>query len=512
MKISKIISIVLILVFLVSVIACGCDSAKKDNNSSDSVGIDNSSNTSSETLSTPDNSSVDFDVPEKYSYYPVISEKMPVIYIESLNGSLDFATQYRREDKMAGAIDYTDALISVGNCDEEYILEDVEAEVKVRGNYTLNYSKKPFRIKFSKKQNLLGLNDGEKYKNWVLLADWKDLSMSNNTLAFYLGNVILGSDGYYCTDFRNVEVYINGEYWGVYLLAEQQEVKDGRMSVPEVEDGYMGNDIGFMFEYDSYYTEERDMPDGQGDPTFEISYGDSKYTQGGYTIKSDINDKTQVEFLRSYLENVFNISYAAVINDSYFKFNEDFSDIIPSEFTSVKETVGNVIDLQSLVDTFIINEIACDSDIAWSSFYLSVDMSKDGKKKLIFEAPWDFDSAFGMKKNFTATDGVFAAEKLNPWLGIFAKEEWFLEMVKEKWNELYDAHVFDMALKLVKDQKEVFEPHYARNYAKWSERVIKGNGEVTPELNKYKTQAQASDYLYNWLDKRIKYLNSVWGN
>ena len=117
-----------------------------------------------------------------------------------------------------------------------------------------------------------------------------------------------------------------------------------------------------------------------------------------------------------------------------------------------------------------------------------------------------------MKKKFTATEGAFAAEKLNPWLGLFAQEEWFIDMVREKWNELYKAQVFDMALKLVNDQKTVFEPHYARNYAKWSERINKGNGEVTPELNKYKTQGQAADYLYNWLDKRIKYLNSVWGN
>ncbi len=510
MRISKVLSAVLIFVTLITIFACG-NGSEISNASSGKSDVD-LSNTSSETLSMPDNGNVDFIVPEKYSYYPVISEKMPVIYIESLNGSLDFATRYLREDKLAAAIDYTDALISVGNCDEEYILNDVEAEVKVRGNYTLNYPKKPFRIKLSKKENLLGLHGGEKYKNWVLLADWKDLSMSNNTLAFYLGNVILGSDGYYCTDFRNVEVYINGEYWGVYLLAEQQEVKDGRMSASEVEDGYLGNDIGYMFEYDSYYTEERDMPDGQGDPTFEISYGDSPYTQGGYTVKSDIYDQSQVEFLRNYLEKVFTISYAAVVNDNFYKFSEDFSDIIPSEFTNAKETVGSIIDLQSLVDTFIINEVACDSDIAWSSFYLSVDMSKDGSKKLIFEAPWDFDSAFGMKKNFTATDGAFSAEKLNPWLGLFAKEEWFIDMVKEKWNELYNAHVFDTALKLVNDQKAVFEQHYARNYAKWSERIIKGNGEVTPELNRYKTQGQAADYLYNWLDKRIKYLNSVWGN
>ena len=118
MRISKVLSIIVILVILVTTIACGNKTDKVGVTSSDTLSVNNSSNVSSETLSNPDNGTVDFNVPEKYSYYPVISEKMPVIYIESLNGSLDFATQYRREDKMAGAIDYTQK--------DEYIEEKYE--------------------------------------------------------------------------------------------------------------------------------------------------------------------------------------------------------------------------------------------------------------------------------------------------------------------------------------------------------------------------------------------------
>ena len=173
---------------------------------------------------------------ELYGYLPVISQTMPVIHINTPDGSNAWATSYGRGDKLADRIEYVDATVTVGECEDEFVLTDAAAEVKVRGNYTLEYPKKPIRIKFSKKTNMLGLHDGEKYKNWVLLADYKDLSLSNNSVAFYLGNTILGSDGYYSSDFRNVEVYLNGQYWGVYLLVEQQEVKDGRTSVPEVED------------------------------------------------------------------------------------------------------------------------------------------------------------------------------------------------------------------------------------------------------------------------------------
>jgi hypothetical protein len=256
-------------------------------------------------------------------------------------------------------------------------MSNVTAEVKVRGNATLNYEKKPIRIKFEKKQSLLGLHGGEKYKNWVLLADWKDLSMTNNTVAFYLGKTILGSDGYYCTDFRNVEVYLNGEYWGVYLLVEQQEAKDGRSSVPEVEDDYTGNDIGYFFEYDGYYADEKNMPDG--DPTFTMNHQGLPASSNGYTVKSDINADSQLTFLQTYMNNIMYIAHQAT-KGRYYKFDENYNVVSAGQGQSAKDIIGTVIDLQSLVDVYILNEIAKDLDVDWSSFYLSLDMSAEGNK------------------------------------------------------------------------------------------------------------------------------------
>lgn len=447
---------------------------------------------------------------EAYSYLPQITEVMPTVHINTADSSNEFATKYMRQDKLDDLIEYVDATITVADCDEEYLISDAKAEVKVRGNYTLEYSKKPLRIKFAEKQNMVGLHGGEKYKNWVLLADWKDLSMTNNSIAFYLGKTILGSDGYYCTDYRNVEVYINGNYWGVYLLAEQQEVKDGRMSVPEVDDDYTGTDIGYMFEYDGYYTDERDMPNGSGDPTFEVDHDRISNFQPGYTVKSDINDDAQLEFIQSYTENIYKIAKHSVKNDLHFKFNESYTAIEQFDGVSVYDTVSEVIDLQSLVDVYILNEICCDPDIGWSSFYMSVDMTEDGNKKLTFEAPWDFDSAFGIKYGYDSPDRAFVATTENPWLLVFSNEPWFVDMVKEKWNEMKQAGVQDTALSLVQQYKTVYKDHYERNYERWEERVKFGNHELINTLNSYKTQGQASDYLYNWLEKRFECLDKRW--
>ena len=430
-------------------------------------------NSSQNSTETPQNSSVTHPEPEPtpvdktelYSYQPTISEVMPSIRINTADGKNNWATQYNRNDKLQDRIDYVDATVSVNNCETEYQMSDVAAEVKVRGNYTLEYPKKPIRIKFNKKNNMLGLHEGEKYKNWVLLADWKDLSMSNNTVAFYLGKTILGSDGYYSTDFRNVEVYLNGEYWGVYLLVEQQEVKDGRSSVPKVKDDYTGTDIGYFFEYDGYYTDEQNMPNGAGDPTFVMNYGGGRNGHRGYTVKSDIYDDAQLTFLRNYMDNVYQIVDRANRQNSYYKFNEDRTAIVPApEFTSAKEAVSAVLDVQSLGDTYILNEIACDLDVDWSSFYLSLDMTAEGNKKVTFEAPWDFDSCFGIVNGVcNNAQGMYAMNKGNPWFTLMRNVTWFNDMVCEKWAEIKEYKVLDNALALVAKEKATYQANYTKN-------------------------------------------------
>ena len=445
----------------------------------------------------------------------ITSGVMPSVYITTDDDENSWATRYQRSDKLAGLIEYTDAIINVEDCAEEYEIVDALAEVKVRGNYTLNYDKKPIRIKFKEKTGMLGLHDGEAYKNWVLLAEWKDPSLLRNALTFYLGNAILGEDGYYCSDFEYVEVYLNGEYWGVYLLVEQQEVKDGRTSVPEVEKGYTGTDIGYFFEYDGYYDEEAAMPDG--DPTFEMKYGGGRDGARGYTIKSDIYSDAQVDFLRGYMNNLYTIVYRAIYEDRYFEFNDDMTGLVSAAcYENAMEAVASVIDLDSLVDTYILNEIACDLDVDFSSFYLSLDLTEDGAGLLVFEAPWDFDSAYGIwRRMCTDARGLYAMKRGNPWFKLFEGVDWFEALVKERWAEIRACGVLDGALSMIETKTELYREYYIENHERWRKRLDEGHyGNLIPLLEQFDdpatAQAIAADHLSDWLTRRIEYLDGVW--
>ncbi|MBE7088259.1 MAG: hypothetical protein E7370_01860 [Clostridiales bacterium] len=451
---------------------------------------------------------------ERYSYRPQITEVMPAVRVVTTDGKNDFATVPTRENKW----DYVDCTVTVDNCEEEYELENIAAEIKVRGNYTVNYDKKPFRIKFSKKQNMLGLNGGEKFKNWVLLADYKDSSMVRNATAFYLGNTILGSDGYYTSDFRNVEFYVNGQYWGMYLLVEQQEVKENRVEVPEVEDDYTGTDIGYMFEYDGYYQEEKELEQ------FAVNYNNHSQLirldgsavnswQDGFSIKNDMYSQAQKTFISSYVENVYRIMYKAVYDNTFYRFNNSYTALTTSNAKSVEECVSEVVDIPSLVDTYIINEIACDYDINWSSFIMSADMTETGNKKLTFQAPWDFDSSFGIRSGWVSSPvGMHVANSNNPWLVVLIRQDWFMDKVKAKWVECWENGVFSTALELIYEHKVTYEDYYAKNYEKWGNIGVNVGNELVQDVVNCKTQAEAADVFANWLSTRFNYLNSQWGN
>ncbi len=455
---------------------------------------------------------------EKYAYSPQIFFEIPRISINTSDGSSDFITRPNRADKLAGRIDYVSAEIDVSGPEEGMQLTAAPAKVKARGNYTLEYDKKSIRIKFDKKQNLLGLNEGKAFKSWALLADYKDLSGLNNATAFYLGKTILGSDGYYCSDFCTVEVYVNDQYWGVYLLAEQQEAKEGRANAVEADHLETGTDVGYLMEFDGYYSDEAAIPNGQGDPVFTVNYGGSvkklngsSYTpwQNGFTVKSDLQSDDQHSFLQSYVENVFRVLRAAAYENHALRLSADGTRLENAACTP-QEAVEAVVDLPSLVDTYILQEITCDPDIAWSSFYISLDMRQGGKHKLVFEAPWDYDSAFGIKWGFTNANGMYAANCENPWLTVLIHTDFFQKLIREKWEKLQKYNIFKNALKLVEQQSAAYMPAFIENLERWPSRLW-GNDELSYEMNQLKTQQDAADHLYKWLRMRINYLDTVFG-
>lgn len=491
---------------------------------------------------------------EEQQVSPAAAE-MPVLYIDSANGSSDFAAKpvsRHVSEQIASWTPgyvmppepyYETCTVSIKNGDGVLLLEPAEAQVKARGNWTTTYDKKALRIKFTEKKNLLGLNDGASVRNWLLLAEYKDASMLRNKTAFEISREILSQDGLYASDCAFTEVYINGEYWGVYLLAELQQINNDRVDITKAEEGYAGTDIGYLLEFDGYFYTEDPLQqfhvdyadnaplvpyDGEGGSGRKVQDGRNNICiNKGFTISSDIYSQEQRDFIASYVNNVYNIIYEAAYNDKAYVFSDDYTSISETNEISTQEAVERVVDVQSLVDMYIISELTCDADIYWSSFFMSADFGEEGNKKLTFTAPWDFDSALGNKNRCADGTGFFASnivpdvnggprgggeyESVNPWLVVLAYEDWYQEMIKEKWTSVYDSGTFTRAYEMIEADKTQYSEAFTRNYDKWKNLNHESfASELSLNASRCKTHAEAADYLNRWLQSRVEFLNSQW--
>ena len=167
---------------------------------------------------------------KKYSISVLGYNGLPVINIE---------TQDAKE--ITSKTDYVNASIDIVNCSNEESLT-VLGQIRGRGNATwVQYPKKPYKIKLSESKSLFGL---PKEKDWILLADYTDKSLLRTT---YMSEISKAVGLKYTINYKHIELYINKQYQGTYLLTEQIEKSNNRINVEK---------DGFIIEDDTYYSHE----------------------------------------------------------------------------------------------------------------------------------------------------------------------------------------------------------------------------------------------------------------
>lgn len=409
------------------------------------------------------------------------------------------------DDMIASREKYTSCVVDVFNCDEKLEINEASAGIKVRGNSSAYYgdvsqilaNKVPYRIKFDKKTNMLGLNNGAECKSWVLLKSEWDLI--RNDIAFRFGRTIMG-DSNFCSDGQLVHLYVNEEFQGVYELCEQCQINPNRVDISEPAEGYTDTDIGYYLELDNYATSDEDnhyiSMDYENATVTDINGETRQFVPAEYSIKNDLYSQNQIDFIDKYLNNLFKIVYEACENGKYYKFDENY-DLVDSDVTTAEEAVSNVMDIDSVRDMYILYEIVHDYDCGEGSFYMCVDLSKDSKcPKLKFTSPWDFNWAYNdstekyyagafTDKNFVAKNG----DRSNPWFIVLCKQDWFMATVKEKWTEMSQEKLLQGCIKT------------EREYLKEYDADLRKGEEWGPD---------SAEDLFNWIENRIYWLNSQW--
>lgn len=331
------------------------------------------------------------------------------------------------------------------------LLATEKTGVRGRGNASWNFPKKPYRLKFDEKQQLL--DAPAKAKKWTLINNYGDKTLMRNILAFELSRRFGLAYTPYC---HPVDVVLNGEYRGCYQLCDQIEVNKNRVNITEMEP----EDValpelsgGYLIEVDAYAsTEASHFYSKLGTPV---------------TIKSP-DDEDIVNAQTRYITDYF---------------NRMEKEVFASNFADPETGYRRYLDLDSFLKHFMVGEMSGNTDTYWSVY-----MTKDRESDKFFTGPvWDFDIAFDNDQRtypieahtdyIFASKGSVASEAMRRMVNRIVKEDdGARQRLLELWSEARNTKGIDETslLEYVDKMVELLNESQKLNFLRWnilSERV-----------------------------------------
>ena len=232
-------------------------------------------------------------------------------------------------------------------------------KIKGRGNTSWDKPKKGYNITYDKKVGIAGM---EKNKKYSILPNYQDDSLSRNRFLYDLSDAV-GLP--YASDSRYVDFYVNGYYWGSYLMCEK--VEPGSL-VPEVddkgylnEDGTIKEDFAFIAEVDA----------SAGDDDYWVNVDGLKITIKAPEI--DPGDPGYYE-VKNYVRDKFSAFYTA---------------------TAPNGVLSDYADIGSVAKLYLINELGKNWDSGVSSTFFTYKQDENGVYKFYGSPVWDYDNTLG---------------------------------------------------------------------------------------------------------------------
>lgn len=322
------------------------------------------------------------------------------------------------------------------------------AQIRGRGNSTWNLPKKPYKFKLDEKKGLLGMGSE---KDWILLANYLDGTHMLNAVAMKTGQ-LMGMP--YTNHIEPVEVNLNGQYLGLYMLTEQIEVKNKRVDV---------GDDGILIQLEQYFDEQ-------------WKFRSNAFGLPVMIMHPELKDAAEMTPIRAQFgEMEALIARADFPNNNY----QDF------------------IDAPSVANYFLVYMLTDNRELNHPK---STFMYKTQTGKWTMGPIWDFDWAFayeGTQKHFSSFDKtLFSAPKGvgTPFFSKLMTAPAVKAAMKQKWTD-FKAQKLPELLTYVEQYAAKIEDARARDYQKWKRGNVDFKGDVIT--------------LKTWLQNRAGFVDEV---
>jgi hypothetical protein len=415
-----------------------------------------------------------------------ITSNLPLLLIDT-NGA-----QIVNEPKITAQLSVFDKGKGAANSLTDAPVLTCKIGIEIRGSSSQSFPKKSYGFETVNETgdnlniSILGL---PAENDWVLYAPYNDKTFIRDIIAHKLFRQM----GHYSSRYVLCELYLNNDYHGVYVLFEKIKQDKNRVNITKLE----STDISGI-SLTGGYIFKIDKPTGADNEGWASSYLSNIET--GKKINFLFHDPSgsklvpeQKEYIKNFLAN--------------------FEKVLASENYASDEGYRTMIDVNSFVDYFILNEVSKNIDSYRTSSFYHKDRD-DKNNKLVAGPPWDYNLGFGNANYYsgnTTTNWVHQeipasdARHIPFWWQRSLNDPVFYSTLKQRYTNFRNTalkteniHKFIDSLALA-----LKEPQ-ARNYTVW-----KIMGKYTwPNSFIGANYQQEIDYLKQWISDRLTWIDT----
>ena len=417
------------------------------------------------------------------------------------------------------------ATMTVSNTSEKFEFQDQAIQIRGRGNssWLSHGDKRPYQIRFNgpssnhqttrpsptnQYRTRYMFNSSYAARTWTLIANAIDATFMRNYSAYYLGGLLrmpFSPYGWF------VQLYLNGEYRGVYMLSDHINVHDGG----RMEDMVMSQDpyqTEFLLEMCQRLRRQQIIPMNTLHPD------ENMWTYvGGKSYRltwPDYGDLTQAHMTR-FREIIQSV-------DDLLGRRSNADHISRSQLEAV-------MDVESFVDFYLIHELFKNSDVGYSSMRYQIRI-QDGVQRIVAGPVWDFDVAAGNTRHpwargyrdYHRPTGIWAARchrtGIRPaiWFNNLMRNEWFQREARERWHEIRNNEVRQMRERiwgLAMAHSECFDRNFTEAWPNWIGQLDRARqARIVAPVRRANTHLEHVEHLTDWIDDRIVWMDGFLEN
>jgi len=423
-----------------------------------------------------------YETPPWWFQEPIILDgfNLPIILIDT------YGVEIPDEPRIPASMGIINNESGINYIDDPFNDFDGSITIERRGNSSQWQGKTPYRFETvddegeNSNVELLGLPSEN---DWVLYAPWQDKTMIRNVLTYQLSNEM----GRYASRSRHVELYLNDEYRGIYVLMEKIKRDGNRVDISKLNpDEITGDDVtgGYILKFDWFYT-------GDNIGGFESEFDEMIYNYH-YPKPSDIVPE-QEAYIEEYINGFETI-------------------MMGTDYTNDSTGYPSMMNVESFVDFILLQELAKNVDAYRLSTYIYKD--KESIDNRLTAGPvWDFNHGFGNCDygetweidNWLLEYNPEGGDQMAFWWELLWEDLAFQHKAAVRYTELRqtifsEEHIYS----IIDSIADYLGPAVDRNFARWP---LLGNY-IWPNYYVFDTYEEEIDYLKSWTAQRLAWMDS----